>query len=48
MEKLIWLKHWIDKHGANNNNDDYIPSLYTPTKWKPPEAPSDVENTIKK
>jgi hypothetical protein len=47
MEKLIRLKHWIDKHGANNNNDDYIPSLYTPTKWKPPEAPSDVENTIK-
>jgi len=29
-------------------NDDYIPSLYIPTKWKPPEAPEDVEYAIKK
>jgi hypothetical protein len=47
MEKSIRLKHWIDKHGANNNDEDYIPSLYIPTKWKPPEAPPIVENAIK-
>jgi hypothetical protein len=47
MEKSIRLKHWIDKNGANNNDEDYIPSLYIPTKWKPPEASPDVEEAMK-
>jgi len=47
MERSIRLKHWIDKNGANNNDEDYIPSLYIPTKWKPPEASPDVEEAMK-
>jgi len=30
----------------SNNDDNYIPSLYIPTNWKPPEAPVEVETAI--
>jgi hypothetical protein len=45
-EKSIRLKHWIDKYGANNKDKSCIPSLYIPTKWKPPEASPDVEEAM--
>ena len=31
---------------SSNNDDNYIPSLYIPTNWKPPEAPVEVETAI--
>jgi hypothetical protein len=47
LEKSIHLKHWVNEYGANNNNDDYIPSLYITTTWKPPEASTKKEEAIK-
>jgi hypothetical protein len=49
MEQLtrsIRLKHWMNENNTTRI-DDYIPSLYIPTKWKPPEAPEDVEYAIR-
>ncbi len=45
MEKSIRLKHWLSKNGIENN-EDYIPSLYVPTTWKPPEASHEIEEAI--
>jgi hypothetical protein len=44
--RSIRSKHWMNENNTTGN-DDYIPSLYIPTKWKPPEAPEDVEYAIK-
>jgi hypothetical protein len=30
----------------DENEDDYIPRLYIPSKWQPPQAPSDFEFTF--
>jgi hypothetical protein len=30
----------------SNNDDNYIPSLYIPTNWNPPEAPVEVKTAI--
>ena len=32
----------------SNNDDEYIPRLYVPSKWQPPLAPSDFEFTFDK
>jgi hypothetical protein len=45
IEKSIRLKHWLSKNGIENN-DDYIPSLYVPTTWKPPEASHEIKEAI--
>jgi len=45
LEKSIRLKHWLSKNGIENN-EDYIPSLYVPTTWKPPEASHEIEEAI--
>jgi len=45
LRRSIRLKHWIKENGANNN-EDYIPSLYIPTTWNPPEASPEIETAI--
>jgi hypothetical protein len=46
LQKSIRLKHWMRENNTITN-DDYIPSLYVPTTWKPPEAPTAIETAIK-
>ncbi len=45
LEKSIRLKHWVRENGIEGN-DEYIPSLYIPSKWNPPEASKEIEDAI--
>ena len=45
LKKSIRLKHWVKENGIEGD-EDYIPSLYVPSRWNPPEASSEAEKGI--
>jgi len=46
ITKSVRLKSWMRENNIDSSDDNYIPSLYIPTTWKPPEAPVVIENAI--
>jgi hypothetical protein len=49
IEKLtrsIRLQVWINEEGPPGNDNDYIPTLYIPSPWKPPPASNEIENNL--
>jgi hypothetical protein len=42
LKQAIRLQQWQTENGVNQNND-YIPSLYIPSNWNPPEALTDLK-----
>ncbi len=50
LKRLIWairLKQWLTEDEVNQD-DGYIPSLYLPPNWNPPEASNKTEDAISK
>ena len=45
LERSIRLKHWL-KENDIQGDDEYIPSLYLPSRWNPPEASKEIEDAI--
>ena len=47
LKRSIRLKEWLEENGSNNNDDDeYIPHLYLPSRWNPPPASNKIESKL--
>jgi hypothetical protein len=46
LSKSIRLKAWLANHPTDEENNDYNPKLYLPSRWKPPEASSTIEKCL--
>ncbi len=47
LKRSIRLKEWLEENGSSNNDDDeYIPHLYLPSRWNPPPASNKIESKL--
>jgi hypothetical protein len=46
ITKSVRLKSWMRENNIDSSDDNYIPSLYIPMTWKPPQAPVVIKNAI--
>jgi hypothetical protein len=45
LERSVRLQAWINENGTPAD-EEYIPTLYIPSPWKPPPASDEIENNL--
>jgi hypothetical protein len=46
LNRSVRLKVWLKEHPIEND-ENYNPNLYLPSRWKPPEASNTIEQNLK-